>query len=63
MSASVLVGLLCVIAITALSVAYSRNTTTDAPPRSKAIWSLAAWSVVVVVGLAIWLVARTQISN
>ena len=63
MSASVLVGLLCVIAITVLGVVFNRNKTTDATPRSKAIWSLAAWSVVVVVGVAVWLIARTQISN
>jgi hypothetical protein len=63
MSASVLVGLLCVVAIAALGGVVVRNKSAEASPRNKAIWSLAAWSVVVVAGLAIWLIARAQISN
>ena len=63
MSASVIVGLLCGVAIVTLGGVAARNKTADASPRNKAIWSLAAWSVIVVIGLAIWLIAGTQISN
>ena len=63
MSASAIVGLLCGVAIVVLGGVAARNKTADASPRNKLIWSLAVWSVIVVIGLAIWLIARTQISN
>jgi hypothetical protein len=53
---------LCGIAIGTLVVVRQKNQD-NASPRVKAIRSLVMWSVVIVVGLAIWFIAQRQISN
>ncbi len=63
MSASTVAVVLVVVALGALAGVFVRNKAADASPRNKAIWSMAAWSVTIIVGLAIWLIARSQISS
>jgi hypothetical protein len=63
MSAPVIVvAVLCGIAVAALTFVRQKNRDSS-PPHVKAIRSLTMWSIVLLIGLAIWLIAQRQISN
>jgi hypothetical protein len=63
MSAPVIVvAVLCGIAIAALTVVRSKSPD-NFSPRAKAIRSLAMWTMVLLVALAIWLIAQRQIPH
>lgn len=62
MNATVVVGALIMVALFVLA-GIRVNRTRGGAAKRRAVFSLALWAVVVVVGVTIWLIARTQTSK
>ena len=63
MPPTVSIVILLTVGVSALIGVQVRNAKSGGTPQNKAIWSLAGWAVLTAVGVAIWLVARAQISE
>ncbi len=59
--ASLAIGILCVLCLGISTSGIARLRKPDLDPRSRTMAALASWAAIAIIGVAIWLIAGSQI--